>query len=62
MQGSLGSLVLVEQAKRLVFKSLTPLFVYDDTSIKKYLGDFVLMLIYLGFGTEPMVSSLLLYE
>ena len=60
MQGLLTPPILVGQSGKLVFNGPTPLFVYDNLSIKKTLGNFVLILINLGFGTKPMLSLALL--
>ena len=60
-QGYLGALILIGQARKLVFNSLTPLFVYGNQALK-FLVDFVLILITSRFGTKPMVSSPLFYN
>ena len=50
MQGCLGPLILVRQAENANFNNPAPFFVYGNVSIKKNLGDFVLILTNAGFG------------
>ena len=50
-------IILAGQPRKLGFNSSASLFLYDNSSIKKNMGDFVLIPVRLGFGTKPMVSS-----
>lgn len=50
------------ETQKLFLNSPTPIFVYGNLiSIKKTLGDFVLIFMNLWFGTKPMISFALLY-